>query len=162
MAIIQRHIPAWDTLEAQRAEAAHELALAAIRDVFKLALVAATALKGVPGIEGSKREIYDRCCDSYLDVYETPANADIGPRYDDAVALFKKGARLAEYCADAQRGDCSWRSAEAMYEDVSGDQLSPEGTPTPLAEAKIIATKVVGVERSIKVSDFDQVNKGAA
>ena len=79
MSIIQRHIPAWDCVEAQRAEAAHELALAAIRDVFKLALFAATALKGVPGIDGSKREIYDRCCDSDLDVYETPANADIGP-----------------------------------------------------------------------------------
>ena len=78
MSIIQRHIPAWDTVEMQRAEAAHELSLAAIRDVFKLALFAATALKGVPGIEGSKREIYDRCCDSYLDIYEAPANANIG------------------------------------------------------------------------------------
>lgn len=71
------------------------------------------------------------------------------PRYDDAVALFKKGARLAEYCADAQRGDCSWRSAEAMYEDVSGDQLSPDGTPTPLAEVKMIETRVAGVDRVI-------------
>ena len=79
MSIIQRHIPAWDCVEAQRAASAHELALASIRDVFKLALFAATALKGVPGIEGSKREIYDRCCDSYLDIYEAPANADIGP-----------------------------------------------------------------------------------
>jgi hypothetical protein len=78
MSIVQRHIPTWDCVEAERAEAADQLAGMSITDICKVALMAATALKGVPGIEGSIREIYDRCCDSYLDIYEAPANANIG------------------------------------------------------------------------------------
>lgn len=79
MAIIQRHIPAWDNLEAERAEAADQLAGMSITDVCKIALMSATALKGVPSIEGSIREIYDRCCDSFFEVYEAPLRADLGP-----------------------------------------------------------------------------------
>lgn len=77
MSIVQRHIPTWDCVEAERAEAADQLAGMSITDICKVALMAATALKGVPGIEGSIRDIYDRCCDSFFDVYEAPTKSDL-------------------------------------------------------------------------------------
>ena len=80
MTIIQRHIPSWDCPEAARSEAADELASMSIRDLFQIALVAATALKGIPGIEGSTRELFDRCADAMLDFYTAPKNSDLGAR----------------------------------------------------------------------------------
>lgn len=63
------------------------------------------------------------------------------PRYDGAARLAAKMKRLAEYCDEAQRGEITWRSAEAMYEDVSGDQLAPAGTPVaPISAPKKVET----------------------
>lgn len=73
-------VPPWDCPEAARSEAADELASMSIRDLFQIALGTATALKGVPGIEGSTRELFDRCADAMLDVYTAPKNSDLGPR----------------------------------------------------------------------------------